>query len=243
MSSRVGSSFADAPHWNDDCSIVCRIRSIIQRQRGEAPLAQLSSPLVSNETGRIPLPMQMSDTELNDLFAACLPKLKKTARKMLRNREDSEDALQDGLLLAFRNLRQFQGRSTFSTWLHSIVRNSARMHFRKNYSHPTDSLDLENSDTESKGVDSRCVETRLSPEEICLQQERSEILRRAVEMLPNQHHRLILSFYLQGLGEMETSQELHIGRNALKSQLHRCRRVLTLSLRKSHASRPQQGRN
>jgi len=40
---------------------------------------------------------------------------------MLRHPQDSEDALQDGLLLAFRNLKQFQGRSTFSTWLHTAL--------------------------------------------------------------------------------------------------------------------------
>ena len=50
---------------------------------------------------------------------------------MLRNPQDCEDALQEGLLLAFRNLNQFQGRSKFSTWLHSIVRNAARTHVRK----------------------------------------------------------------------------------------------------------------
>ena len=109
---------------------------------------------------------------------------------------------------------------------------------RKKHSHPADSLDPGNPDTESNClVESRCVETRPSPEEICLQQERSEILWHAVATLPNQHHRLILSLYLQGLGEMETSQRLKIGRNALKSQLHRSRRILTLNIRKSHASR------
>jgi DNA-directed RNA polymerase specialized sigma24 family protein len=55
----------------------------------------------------------MSEAEVNELFAVCLPKLKKATRRMLRNEEDSEDALQDGLLLAFRKLHQFQGRSAF----------------------------------------------------------------------------------------------------------------------------------
>ena len=200
-------------------------------------MAYLSSPLASPETSSNPLPIHMNDKELNDLFAACLPKIKKSARKMLQNREDSEDALQDGLLLAFRNLHQFQGRSTFSTWLHSIIRNSARMYLRKNYSHSSTTPDLEHSDLESNWVESRCVESRPSPEEICAQKEHSQILQCAVALLPTQRHRLIVSLYLEGFGELETSQRLRIGRNALKSQLHRSRRILTLTLRKSLASR------
>ena len=35
------------------------------------------------------LPVDMSETEVNDLFALCLPKLKKATRRMLRNQEDS----------------------------------------------------------------------------------------------------------------------------------------------------------
>jgi DNA-directed RNA polymerase specialized sigma24 family protein len=59
------------------------------------------------------LPIYVSEEEINELFAACLPKLKKAARRMLRNQQDCEDALQEGLLLAFRKLHQFEGRSVF----------------------------------------------------------------------------------------------------------------------------------
>src|ERR1700686_5512367 len=40
-----------------------------------------------------------------------------TALRVLGNAEDAEDALQDGLLSAYRNLKRFEGRSQFSTWL------------------------------------------------------------------------------------------------------------------------------
>src|ERR1700719_3764743 len=40
-----------------------------------------------------------------------------TALRVLGNAEDAEDALQDGLLSAYRNLKRFEGRSQFSTSL------------------------------------------------------------------------------------------------------------------------------
>lgn len=49
------------------------------------------------------------------------------ALRILRNREDAEDSLQDALLSAHCNLKRFEGRSQFSTWLTRIVINAALM--------------------------------------------------------------------------------------------------------------------
>jgi RNA polymerase sigma-70 factor (ECF subfamily) len=48
-------------------------------------------------------------------------RLFRVARRMLSNREEAEDAVQEALLGAYRNLSSFQGNSTFSTWLCTIV--------------------------------------------------------------------------------------------------------------------------
>src|SRR6202140_3960542 len=64
-----------------------------------------------------------------------------TALRVLGNTEDAEDALQDGLLSAYRNLKRFEGRSQFSTWLTRIVINAALMRRRSAKSRPAVSLD------------------------------------------------------------------------------------------------------
>lgn len=181
------------------------------------------------------MPIDMSETEVNDLFASCLPKLKKSTRRMLRNAEDSEDALQDGLLLAFRNLHQFQGRSAFLTWMHSIVRNNSRVHYRKAAAHPTLSLEPLLTHPSAPLAQSQFVETRPSPEEICIQRERSELLRRTTRQLPSKYRRAIRHFHLEGLGETETARRLGVTTGALKSQLHRSRRILTHRIRLVYA--------
>ena len=75
------------------------------------------------------------------LFARHRSRLYKTAVALLRNKEDAEDAVQDGLCNAYTHLRSFQGRSSFSTWLTSIVINSALMSRRRRRAHPEASLD------------------------------------------------------------------------------------------------------
>lgn len=169
---------------------------------------------------------------MNELFASCLPRLKKAARTMLNNEQDSEDALQDALLLAYRKLDQFEGRSSFLTWLHSIVRNTSRMHYRKGVAHQTISIEPQTSDQSPLMQKDEFVETRPSPEEMCIQKERSEILRKTTSKMPAQYQPAIQYFHLEGLGEEETARRLSMTESALKSQLHRSRRMLTSRIRR-----------
>jgi RNA polymerase sigma-70 factor, ECF subfamily len=188
------------------------------------------------------LPVNMTEAEVNELFASCLPRLKKATRRMLRDPQDAEDALQDGLLLAFRKLHQFQGRSAFATWLHSIVRNSCRMYYRKSNADRISLVEPERTKEGSLLAESTFIETRPTPEEQCIQRERSDILRRATEELPAKYQKAITYFHMEGLSEGEAARKLRMMRSALKSQLHRSRRLLTARLRKFYAFGDQRSR-
>src|SRR5437588_9267576 len=52
---------------------------------------------------------------------------------ILRNEADAEDAAQEAVLKAFRNIKQFRSEAKFSTWLIQIAINEARMRRRKNH--------------------------------------------------------------------------------------------------------------
>ena len=54
-----------------------------------------------------------------------------TMYRITRNRQDAEDALQDAFLKAYVHLKNFDGRSSFSTWLTRIAINSALMILRR----------------------------------------------------------------------------------------------------------------
>jgi RNA polymerase sigma-70 factor, ECF subfamily len=179
------------------------------------------------------LPAQMTSAELNDLFAECLPRLRKVARRMFRNEQDSEDALQEALLLAFRKIDQFEGRSSFSTWVHTIVLNTSKAYYRKAMAHPTVSTDATNEGGEEMNDHHALVDERPTPEQNYLQQERSEIFQRAAEQLPENHHAAVQLFYMLGLGEKATAEALGITISALKAQLHRSRILLSYRIRKS----------
>jgi RNA polymerase sigma factor (sigma-70 family) len=59
------------------------------------------------------------------------PQLFRAAHRITRNCQDAEDAVQDALLRAFVHIADFDGRSSFGTWLTRIAINSALMILRK----------------------------------------------------------------------------------------------------------------
>ena len=66
-----------------------------------------------------------------EMFVASRAKFVGLAYRILRNKEDAEDAVQDALLSAFVHLRRFEGRSAIKTWFTRVVLNAALMVRRK----------------------------------------------------------------------------------------------------------------
>src|SRR5260370_16675638 len=69
----------------------------------------------------------------NNLYKRHAEKMFRITYRILRNREDAEDAVQECFLNALLHLKNFDGRSRFSTWLTRIAINAALMKLRKNH--------------------------------------------------------------------------------------------------------------
>ena len=72
-----------------------------------------------------------SPAQMMAVLSRRLPYLYRCAYRLLGNKADAEDAVQDALLAAFKHLNQFRGEAQLSTWLTAIVINCARMQLRK----------------------------------------------------------------------------------------------------------------
>ena len=68
---------------------------------------------------------------LRPLLEQIRPRALAIAMKVLRNRDDAEDAVQDATLKVWRNLHRFEGRACFTTWIHRIVMNASLDILRK----------------------------------------------------------------------------------------------------------------
>ncbi len=159
---------------------------------------------------------------LDRLFAPHMRALHRVARRLLRSPQDAEDALQDGLLAAFQHLREFQGRSQFSTWLTRIVINAALMRLRKSRARIVTSIDQE-PDQDHRPLAGRIADPRPNPEQMCAQKEQVQILKQSWQSLPAVHRSALWLRYVQGMSTGEAAEALGVAEGTLKARLHRSR--------------------
>ena len=141
-------------------------------------------------------------------------------QRITRNREDAEDALQDSFLRAFVHIRDFDGRSKFSTWLTRIAINSGLMLLRKR----RHSAEFSLGDEESKGV-WELSDQLPNPEILYAKRERESILLAAIENLGTRN-RQVLELQLEEESLMETAEILDISVGAAKARLFHARAAL-----------------
>jgi RNA polymerase sigma-70 factor (ECF subfamily) len=163
------------------------------------------------------------------------PALYRMAFRKLRNAEDAEDALQDGLLSAFKNMHQFRGNSQFSTWLGSIVLNSARMHLRRRLYRNFVSLDEHDQNLEEgKPIwAERLADSSPGADETLRQTQTRQNLERAVEMLPLRLRAVFRLRVFEGLTTAEAATALAIPVGTLKARFFRARRQVIAIARRA----------
>jgi RNA polymerase sigma-70 factor (ECF subfamily) len=183
---------------------------------------------------------QVFAEHLNDfegVISSYSPVLFRVALRRLRNVEDAEDVVQDALLSAYKHIGQFEGRARLSTWLTSIVTNTAGMKLRQHSRHETVSLDLHHENDGAK-LANELRDVRPNPETICAQTERDESLRQALAQLSPKLRDAIQMRDLDGFSTQEAANALGISTNALKSRLARGRANLSLLLNEVIGKRP-----
>jgi RNA polymerase sigma-70 factor, ECF subfamily len=146
-------------------------------------------------------------------------------RRILRNREDAEDAVQTALLDALRHLDTFQGRSRFSSWLTRIALNAAFMRLRSTRRRSETSLDeiLERNTNPRFEV----VDGRANPEQECSVKEACALLVKALGRLGPLYKEVLQIFHLQQLPAKEAARILGVPVGTVKARLHRARARLT----------------
>jgi RNA polymerase sigma-70 factor, ECF subfamily len=169
------------------------------------------------------------------------PKLLRVVMRFTRNREDAEDIVQQTFQKAFIHLQQFEGISSFSTWVTRIAMNEALMWLRRRRASREVS-------TEESGTDNQTLlpvdfaDPGPSPEDGFLGQERQRILSRAINELTPEQRAAIELRELKELSTQETAARMGISVGAVKARVFQGRRKLRAIL-KLYFERTQTHRN
>lgn len=162
---------------------------------------------------------------LERLLTQARPKMFALAMRVLSNADDAEDAVQDAMIKVWRNIRRFEGRAAFSTWLHRIAVNAAldRLRRRGNLHISADAPDEHPQEV----AEATLPET---PERIYARAETAVVVRRAMENLSDTHGEALRLCDLEGesYATIATVTECPIG--TVMSRLFHARRKLAREL-------------
>lgn len=191
-----------------------------------------------NSTCLLQLQCSGNREALDDLFASSSSHLYQAARRILSNPHDAEDAVQDSLLCAFRNLNQFHGRARFSTWLHRIAINSSLMRLRKRKSRRELPLEPVFTGDELVAPGIEPLSDDPNPEEQCARVEKRKILLEALLRLPGPFRTAIQLCDFEGLPAKDAAQRLGVPLSTMKARLFRSRRALKAAIPRGRLANP-----
>lgn len=141
------------------------------------------------------------------MFSVCL--------SITGNRADAEDALQNALTSAWKNIEKFDGRARFSTWAYRIASNAALQIVRSRRDVPE----------EDAGVD----EIAQTPE-VGSQVTSAMVVRQALAQLPDDFREVIVLREYTGMSYQDIAAHQGIPIQTVKSRINRARAKLKAAL-------------
>ncbi len=141
--------------------------------------------------------------------------------RILRDRHDAEEVLQETFIAACQKIRAFRQDAKLSTWLYRVATNASLMLLRKRKR--TYSLDEPFETQDGDQLPRQLIDWRFDPRDLLLNNEMKEFLRVAVDRLPDKLRVVFVLRDIEGLSTQETADLLDISESAAKVRLHRAR--------------------
>ncbi len=162
----------------------------------------------------------------NTLIQRSEKTLYRFAFSLCRNSQEADDIVGEVFVSLYQNLSTFRNEASFTTWLCRIVRNTYfdlyvrpmhRMHL---------SLDTEPRNKGALWADRDLVDPTPLPETVCMQNETTQVLSKAIQNLPTYQRQMLHMHYIEGDSYQEIAETTGLSIGTVKSRLHRARRML-----------------
>ncbi len=182
--------------------------------------------------------MQSGDFEaFTALVDAHKDKIYALVHRLVGNKENAEDIIQETFLKAIDNIGQFRGESSFGTWLYAIALNLSRAHFAKEKQ--ADLRPIEDylpQGSESHSHDTNLLEWQ-DPYRVLETKELQEKINMALDNLPYQYREAFLLRYHNELSVKEIAELTGQSEASAKSRILRARLALREYLSKDFEAR------
>lgn len=158
----------------------------------------------------------------NKLVELYQNKIQRLGYRMLLNKPDTDDIVQETFIRVYLNLNSYDENQKFSTWIYKICKNACIDFLRKRK--PLLSLDSPLEDGSTYYQKLPVVDE--SPEFIALRSEIKDEIHHALTRLPEKYRVCIQLYYLEELSLQEISTTLDIPVTTVKTRIHRGRELL-----------------
>jgi RNA polymerase sigma-70 factor, ECF subfamily len=148
------------------------------------------------------------------------------ALAILRNEHDAEDAAQEAMLKAFKNIRQFRAEARFSTWLIQITVNESLMRRRRERTVQMEGIDDRRDGEETEYAPRDFADWREIPSETLERKEVRQRLVAALATLDRKYREVFMLRDMEHLNIQETAEALGITASSVKTRLLRARLML-----------------
>ena len=149
----------------------------------------------------------------------------RTARSILRNDGEAEEALQDGYLRAWRALGTFRADAKLSTWLVRIVANEALGRLRRRHGEviPLDAAMLiPDADVQSHFI----ANADEQPEGAAMREEVRKLLENRIDRLPDAYRTVFMLRAVLEMSVEEVAHALQIPEATVRTRFFRARGLL-----------------
>ena len=162
---------------------------------------------------------------LEEMFCSSRSKFVRIAYRILRNREDAEDAVQNALVSAYVHLPVFEGRSALTTWFTRIVLNAALMIVRKRkVAHLNFHVESANDfDTHWSDI---IPSTLPDPENAYAQTEKLELIDNLLHQVSPSLRQAFTMTYRDGFAAREVGGLLSLPTGTVKARLFRAKQMV-----------------
>jgi RNA polymerase sigma-70 factor (ECF subfamily) len=157
-----------------------------------------------------------------ELVARHRDKIYARAFSMVRNEDDAVDLSQEAWVKAWQRLKQFQGESSFVTWMTRIVINLCLDHLRKAKRHRAESIEL--MEEESGGVERQMPVVQINPTEGLERGEIRQRIDKALGQLSYEHRTVLILHEFEQLEYKEIAKRMQCSIGTVMSRLFYARR-------------------
>src|SRR3954447_10081631 len=163
-----------------------------------------------------------------ELVARHRDKIYARALSMIRNEEEAVDLSQEAWVKGWRRLRQFQGESSFGTWMTRVVINLCLDQLRKQKRQRTESIEA--MDQESGGVERQMPVLTVNPTAGLERAELRQRIDKAMAQLSHEHRTVLILHEFEEMEYKQIAKTMNCSIGTVMSRLFYARRKLAALL-------------